>query len=106
MPARPDSFAFVDAPACAVSARFGVTETPTHIPIRNGVAAPPRVPSGDQLAAAHLARADQRCGPLELLRGQQPQRVAHQHRDPVGAIAAATSPCSRRIANVYAVRPR
>ena len=31
----------------------------------------------------HLAGADQRRGPLELLDRQQPQRVPHQHGDPV-----------------------
>ena len=34
------------------------------------------------MVAGQLGSANQRGGPLELLRGQQPQRVPHQHRDP------------------------
>ena len=40
-------------------------------------------------AALQLARAQQRRRALELLQRQQPQRVAHQHRDAVAALAAA-----------------
>ena len=51
------------------------------------------------LAADRLAGADQRRGPLELLDGQQAQRVPHQHgharRSPT---RPATVPCSRRMA--------
>ena len=43
-------------------------------------------PGGRVLLADQLGRADQRGCALELLRGEQAQRVAHQHGDPVAAI--------------------
>ena len=41
------------------------------------------------LAAGQLGRAHQRGRALELLGGEQPQRVAHQHRDPVAPVERA-----------------
>ena len=58
------------------------------MPIRNGVS-PHRL---GILAADQLAGADERGGPLELLRGEQPQRVAHDHGDAVAAVAAVDDP--------------
>ena len=59
----------------ASSNRFGDTSVPTHSPIRNGSS-----PHVVRVAAPrHLRRAHQRGRPLELLRGQEPQRVPHQH---------------------------
>ena len=63
--------------SAALSYQFGETGPPTHSPIRNG--------SAPQVVASwrrqHLGGADQRGRALELLGGEQPQRVAHQHRD-------------------------
>ena len=39
--------------------------------------------------ACQFGCAHQRGGPLELLGGQQPQRVAHQHRHPVAPVERA-----------------
>ena len=55
------------------------------MPSRNGAPAY-RGSSPGSVLAQQLGGAHQRRGPLELLRGQQPQRVAHQHRDAVPAV--------------------
>src|SRR5690606_41768883 len=51
----------------------------------------PISPGGGVLAAEDLGGAHQRGRPLELLGGEQPQRVAHEHRDarrPVAGLLA------------------
>jgi len=67
-------------------------------------AAPSGVAALDAFAPQHLAGADERRRPLELLGGEQAQRVAHEHRHPSVPSRASspspTTPCSRRIANV------
>ena len=67
--------------------QFGDTAPPTHSPIRNGSVPHRASPFDTASRRSFLRRAHQRRRPLELLRGKQPQRVAHQHRDP--AVAAA-----------------
>ena len=61
---------------------------PTHSPMRNGVSphrlSPARSLRGGSISQAQISAAR----PLELLECQQPQRVAHQHRDAVLARAA------------------
>ena len=63
--------------------RFGVAARPTHRPISNGQG-PRRV---RVLVPLQLQGADQRRRAAELVEGQQPERVAHQHAQPRRGIA-------------------
>ena len=66
----------------ASSVRLALTDPPTHIPIRNGVSphrsSPEAISSRRRTSQAQIKVG----GALELLRGQQAQRVAHQHAHP------------------------
>ena len=62
--------------------------------------APTLIALAQGVPTKRLAGADQRRGTLELLQRQQPQRVAHQHRQTVLTTAARHRARSRRMASV------
>jgi hypothetical protein len=85
---------------------LGLTSVPTHRPMRNGSL--PQVAGSSlagQLGSAHEGRR-----PLELLRREQPERVAHEDGNAVAPVerpvGESMTPCRRRIAKVYAASPR
>ena len=59
-------------------------------------------PGGFVAATRQLGGTHQRCGTLELLGGQQPQRVAHQHGNPVAAIERAASELRTKVIEIAA----
>ena len=61
------------------SVLLGVVRRPTQSPMRNGVMPQRLSPFSNALRRIDLAGTHQGRGPLELLNGEQPQRVPHQH---------------------------
>jgi len=86
----------------SLSTGFGLTSVPTHSPDTERFDSPRRL----VLSTSHLRGAHQRGRTLELLGGQETQRVAHQDGDPLlpsrGPSGRLNDAWRRRIANVYA----
>ena len=83
-----------------VGASSGVARRPTQSPMRNGVSPQLDVAVLRPSQRITSQRADQRGCPLELLDGEQSERVAHDHADAPPTVAAVDLPLEPRSAIV------